>query len=85
MIISSDQKRKVEAMSYYTLLIRDDKTSPWRIEFGDYSKSVVQDERDDIHYNNGDKLTDMMIIETDNSGQRVIDAAVAKLNKKDNK
>ncbi len=67
---------------YYTLLIRDDKTAPWRPEFGDYSKSVVEDERDDIHYNEDVKLIDMTIIETDNSGQRVIDAAVAKLNKK---
>jgi hypothetical protein len=32
---------------YYTLLVRNDKQSPWGIEFGDYHRNVVSQERDD--------------------------------------
>lgn len=33
---------------YYSLLVRDDKTSPWAIHFGDYDRECVEGERDDI-------------------------------------
>lgn len=34
--------------TYYTLIVRDDKNSPWGIHFGDYDRECVQDERNDI-------------------------------------
>lgn len=68
-------------MAYYTLLIRDDKTSPWRPEFGDYSKAVVQDELDD-NRQSGEKLINMKIIKTE-ANQRAVNEAVAKLNRKE--
>jgi hypothetical protein len=36
------------ARTYYTLIVRDDKSSPWAIHFGDYDRACVNDERDDI-------------------------------------
>lgn len=42
---------------YYTLLVRDNKNSPWEIEFGDYVRAVVGSEREDWldHYDDNDK------------------------------
>lgn len=37
--------------TYYTLLIRDDKHSPWQIHFGDYDREVVCAEYDDMREN----------------------------------
>lgn len=33
------------ARKYYSLLIRDNSESPWQIEFGDYDRETVIDER----------------------------------------
>lgn len=34
--------------TYYTLIVRDDKDSPWGIHFGDYDRLCVKDEQNDI-------------------------------------
>ena len=64
--------------TYYTLLVRDDKTSPWAIHFGDYDLQCVYGERDDIteyEYTKGNTK----IIKTADD-QPAINAAVAALN-----
>lgn len=33
---------------YYSLLVRDDKDSPWGVHFGDYDRECVEDEQRDI-------------------------------------
>jgi hypothetical protein len=35
---------------YYTLVVYDTEHNMWYAEFGDYDKSVVQDEMDDLSY-----------------------------------
>jgi len=35
---------------YYTLVVYDIENNMWYAEFGDYDKSVVQDEMDDLSY-----------------------------------
>ena len=37
-------------MTYYTLAVYDIEHNMWYAEFGDYDKSVVQDEMDDLSY-----------------------------------
>lgn len=64
--------------SYYTVLVRDDEHSRWQIHFGDYNKTVAEQERDDIsdrHY-----LKKNTRIITTTPGQTAIDAAVDRLN-----
>ena len=34
--------------TYYTLIVRDDKNSPWGIYFGDYDRQCVKDEQNDF-------------------------------------
>lgn len=65
---------------YYTLLIRHSKNDPWAIDFGDYSRSVVEEERqmnDDWR-----PCPQQKIIRTGDT-QQEIDAAVRKLNSKE--
>ncbi len=65
---------------YYTLLARDDASSPWRIEFGDYDRECVEDEDTDLHDANSDNYHfDTRIVRTSDA-QADIDAAVATLN-----
>lgn len=63
---------------YHTLLSRPNKQHTWHIEFGDYSRSCVEDERNDMR-EGADRGTQFKIITTDDQ-QASIDAAVAKLN-----
>ena len=66
--------------NYYTLLVRDDKTSPWAIHFGDYYKHEVKCECDDLVMGYlSHKRSDTLIITTDDN-QPAINAAVAALN-----
>lgn len=66
--------------SYYTLVGRDVDTGIWGIVFGDYSRSVVVEERDDYrHYS--DDYSALKILKTGDT-QAEVDAAVAKLNGK---
>ena len=59
--------------AYYTMLARDFQTDPWRIEFGDYDRDVVEQEAEDTDF-------ETKIIRTDSDYQGEIDAAVTKLN-----
>jgi len=63
---------------YFTLLTRDDGNDNWRIEFGDYSSSTVEDERIDQR-DHEIKCSNLKIIRTNNR-QADINAAVAALN-----
>jgi hypothetical protein len=70
------------AKPYYTLLSLAPDSSRWLIEFGDYSRSCVVDERNDMKgAHNYVKRTVFKIIKTQ-PGQCNIDAKVAALNVK---
>lgn len=63
---------------YFTLLTRDDATSRWGIQFGDYSRANVEAEARDAYRET--KAANRRIICT-GAEQSDIDAAVAELNK----
>lgn len=65
--------------TYYTLLVRDDKTSPWAIHFGDYDRECVNDERDGIVDSDEYKKSNTRIFGSADD-QPAINAAVAALN-----
>lgn len=65
------------ARTYHWLLSRDF-DGDWTIEFGDYDKSVVRDERDDYR-DHGFKLKDLRIHEGP-PNDKYIQGFVAKLN-----
>jgi hypothetical protein len=67
------------ARKYHTLLVRDSKTEPWCIHFGDYDRSVVEQERADLAYSGTYRKSDTTIITTSDY-QRVINEAVIQLN-----
>ncbi len=68
----------MKTKTYYTLLSRENKQARWAIEFGDYSRSVVRQERDDMKDGAYCDYA-FKIIETSDA-QASIDAAVAALN-----
>jgi hypothetical protein len=74
--------RNTMTKRYHTLLVRDDATCPWGIAFGDYSRRVVADERNDLQDNEEYSFDDMRIIATTDD-QASIDAEVARLNGRD--
>lgn len=61
------------ARKYHVLLVRED--GNWTIDFGDYDKSVVQDERHDKR-DHDIKAKDLHILTVDGDTQAAIDAAV---------
>lgn len=63
---------------YFSLLERLSSVSPWGVAFGDYSRDVVESERED-KLDHGVKGYCLKIISTDGT-QAAIDARVAKLN-----
>lgn len=63
---------------YYTLLSREHKTAPWVIEFGDYKRNVVRQERDDMK--DGDYWNHAFKIIETGDWQMDISAAVTALN-----
>lgn len=65
--------------SYFTLLVRDDASSPWCIHFGDYVLQVVREERRDLIDAETYTARNTRIITTADS-QASIDAAVAQAN-----
>lgn len=69
----SDMPRK-----YHTLLVRDDKSAPWCIHFGDYDRETVDSEREDMR-DHDHRAMNLKIITTAPE-QAAIDAAVARLN-----
>jgi hypothetical protein len=66
------------AKVYHTLLSRENATSPWVIEFGDYKRSVVKQERDDMK--DGAYCDYAFKIITTPDDQASIDAVVKALN-----
>ena len=62
---------------YHSLLIRTHKAEPWAIEFGDYDRCVVKDEKQEYDYS-GEYQT--RIICTSDK-QADIESAVASLNR----
>lgn len=74
---------------YYTLLVRSNETdAPWEIEFGDYDRSVVLDERSDWldHYDEHDKKRlkkNTLLVTTPDASIGAINDVVFKLNFRD--
>ncbi len=66
------------ARTYYTLVSKGPDDTRWAIEFGDYDRNTVRDERDDMK--DGDYCDHRFKIITTNDDQASIDAAVAELN-----
>ena len=64
-------------MRYYTLLARESVTEPWGIQFGDYDKEVVEDEK----FDQSESWPHLKIISSKDD-QASIDAKVAELNAK---
>jgi hypothetical protein len=80
-----EQRRAAAAKPYFTLLERDHPGDRWAIAFGDYQRSVVAQEMDDLRYaafptgrrtKNG---REWKIIRT-SDGQKEIEAEVARIN-----
>lgn len=69
------------AHHYHTLLARENRSSPWCIEFGAYIRDDVKDELDD-YADRGYKRVNLRIIST-SPAQVDITAAVAALNAKE--
>ena len=67
------------ARKYHVLLVRED--GNWTIDFGDYDKSVVQDERQDKR-DHDIKAKDLHILTVDGDTQAAIDAAVNEFRQK---
>ena len=66
--------------TYYTLLTRLSRTSPWGVEFGDYSLTEVEFEAAELRYTSGERGSNLRILITTDDTQASIDAAVATLN-----
>lgn len=62
----------------YFTLVQQDTDGVWSIQFGDYDRSCVEFELDEIHYQGAPKKT-LRILTTAND-QPSINAAVAKIN-----
>ena len=62
---------------YFTVVVRESKSVPWEIHFGDYDKACAQDERDDVIYSGYAKFA--KIVRTGDT-QGEINLAVKRLN-----
>lgn len=65
--------------NYFTLLSREARDMPWRIEFGDRDRETVEAEFEDYR-DHGISRGNLKIVSTLTSRQAEIDAVVAKLN-----
>lgn len=68
-------------MAYYTLVTRENKTSPWFIQFGDYDRETAIEEMQ-ISYWTRNRDPNCKIIKTKTARQSEITKAVAELNSK---
>jgi hypothetical protein len=66
------------ARKYFSLLVRSADDRVWAVEFGDFDRDVVLEERAD-YSDHGCRASDLKIITSDGK-QASIDAAVASLN-----
>jgi len=67
------------ARSYHLLLVRDDDSAPWCIDFGDYSKAVVKAEQDDV-CDHDHRRSNTRVLTVNADDQPSLDRAVADLN-----
>lgn len=67
------------ARKYYTLATRMTLHSDWEIEFGDYDRKVVEDEKGSL-IDDGYDAKNLKVIATNDDKQASIVAAVKKLN-----
>lgn len=65
---------------YYLLLARASATAPWCLEFGDYSRKVVEQERRDYRDSTRARLSDTKLLSLPTDTQAAIDAALAEEN-----
>mgnify|MGYP003132001348 FL=1 len=66
---------------YYTLVAYNLEHDRWYSEFGDYDKSVVQDELDDMNQGyQGISKRHLKIIKTDSDDQRTINTVIRQFN-----
>lgn len=65
-------------MAYYTLLTRDDPMQDWSIQFGDYDRECVEEERKDSY--SSCKKGNWKIIKTKTARQSEINSCISKLN-----
>ena len=66
-------------LNYYTLLIKNIETNLWGVEFGDFDRETVEDEKDYWRDSEGYMGSRIKIIKTSES-QKEIDEIVAILN-----
>lgn len=64
-------------MTYYILASRE--SGKWAVEFGDYDKAIVSDERAGL-IEAGTRAKDLKIIKIGTDRQTAIDAAIATVN-----
>ena len=68
--------------TYYTLAVYDTEAKKWFPDFGDYKKSIVVEEKENLIWSYLDvKPKHTKILKT-NHDQQSIDAAIAKLNER---
>ena len=66
---------------YYTLVAYNWENDRWYPEFGDYDKSVVQDELDDMNRGyQGTPKRHLKIIKTDSDDQKTINTVIRQFN-----
>lgn len=66
-------------MAYFTLITKEPGSEKWHIQFGDYDKQCVKDERDSMKEDHGvgfPKGTQFKIIQTRTCRQKEIDLAI---------
>jgi hypothetical protein len=66
--------------TYFSLITRDDATSPWGVAFGDWDRDNVLSEQG-YYFESGVKKSNLKIVQS-NGTQAAIDARVAALNTK---
>ena len=69
------------ARTYHVLVVRDDVSAPWRIEFGSWVRDEVAFERDDYR-DGGSRASDLKVVTCDGR-QSSIEAIVDAMNNAD--
>ena len=67
--------------TYHLLLVLYPDCITWDLEFGDYDRSVVKEERD--AFRSDHKAKNMMLVTVANGKQQTIDEAIEKINLKE--
>lgn len=84
-LVAADKRKQTRR--YFILATRDGDTAPWAVEFGDYSRDVVAEERTDWldHFDDNGKwrLARNARVITCGDTQAEIDAVIRKINAED--